>query len=83
MPASTHSDARADILPWAELMQFALGVLHMAPRDFWAMTPAELSAALGLRSPAAHPAALPTRQQLQNLMQRFPDHDATSADKKP
>ncbi|MDT7934208.1 MAG: phage tail assembly chaperone [Sphingomonadaceae bacterium] len=52
------------------LAGLAARVLGWRPAEFWAATPAELAAALGL--PAAHGPALDT-QGLRQLMERFPD----------
>lgn len=56
--------------PWEAAMRFGLGVLRLAPRQFWAMTPRELAAAwgavLGARSVLG-------RGELDGLMERFPD----------
>jgi uncharacterized phage protein (TIGR02216 family) len=54
-------------------MSFGLGVLRLSPREFWAMTPRELDAAIRglLGPPAASPT--PSRAGLDQLMQRFPD----------
>jgi uncharacterized phage protein (TIGR02216 family) len=52
-------------------MAFGLGVLRLAPRDFWSMTPRELfCAAEGVygKTPGA-----PSRAALGELMRRFPD----------
>ena len=51
-------------------MGFGLGVLRLAPSEFWAMTPRELSAAA--RGPAA-PAVTLARSGLDALIRRFPD----------
>lgn len=54
-------------------MAFGLGVLRLAPPQFWAMTPRELDAALrGLFGPPAR-ARTPTRTVLDTLMQAYPD----------
>jgi uncharacterized phage protein (TIGR02216 family) len=46
-------------------------VLRLSPRDFWAMTPRELAAAVrGLAPPAPSP---PSRAALADLMARYPD----------
>ncbi len=50
-------------------MRAGMGRLRLSPRDFWAMTPRELSAALGC---AARPDA-PSRPALEALMRAFPD----------
>lgn len=52
-------------------MAVGLGVLRLAPREFWAMTPRELAAAIdGLCGRAGGP--MP-RDALDALMRRFPD----------
>lgn len=58
--------------PWAEAMAIGLGVLRLPPREFWAMTPSELAAAIsGLTggTPVQHM----SRRRLDALMTRFPD----------
>jgi len=52
-------------------MRLGLGVLRLAPRDFWAMTPRELAAAATALAPP--PPAPPSRAALDALMRRFPD----------
>lgn len=44
--------------------------MRLSPRDFWAMTPRELAAALGLGIAAR---SAPGRADLAALMRRFPD----------
>jgi len=57
--------------PWAEAMQFGFGVLHLTSEAFWRMTPRELAHAIvAVRGHAALPMA---RDELDALMQRFPD----------
>ncbi|WP_407864236.1 rcc01693 family protein [Phyllobacterium phragmitis] len=51
-------------------MQAGLGHLRLSPQSFWAMTPRELAAALGLSSRMAQ---APSRQTLDALMRAFPD----------
>lgn len=52
-------------------MAFGLGVLRLAPEDFWSMTPRELQAAAeGVYGRAAGP---PSRATLDALMRDFPD----------
>lgn len=46
-----------------------LGVLRLAPRDFWASTPREIAAAFASREAAD----APDRADLDRLMQHFPD----------
>lgn len=49
-------------------MHLGLGVLRLAPKDFWATTPRELAAALDAeRQPPL------ARAALTELMNRFPD----------
>ncbi len=55
-------------------MAFGLGVLRLAPSEFWAMTLPELKAAAGLSAGA--PNAAPTVETLERLMRRFPDAPA-------
>jgi uncharacterized phage protein (TIGR02216 family) len=65
-------------LAWEALMQAGLGRLRMAPADFWAMTPRELQAALGVPSGGPGAAAL-DRAGMTALMARFPDDKEPSA----
>lgn len=51
-------------------MAAGLGAMRLSPRDFWAMTPRELAAALGLGSATR---IAPGRADLAALMRRFPD----------
>jgi uncharacterized phage protein (TIGR02216 family) len=53
-------------------MAVGLGVLRLSPAAFWSMTPREFAAAAGWMAPAA---ARPTRADLGQLMQRFPDSE--------
>jgi uncharacterized phage protein (TIGR02216 family) len=54
-------------------MTAGLGMLRLAPRDFWAMTPRELDAALrGAFGLMTLPPAM-TRHDLASLMTAFPD----------
>jgi uncharacterized phage protein (TIGR02216 family) len=61
--------------PWVEAIGFGLGVLRLPPREFWAMTPRELSlahgAVFGRRS-----GPLP-RAALETLMAAFPDMETS------
>lgn len=56
--------------PWAQAIGFGLGVLRLAPDDFWRMTPRELAYAIeavtGRRAPL-------DRDGFAKLMKRFPD----------
>ena len=61
--------------PFMRAMAFGLGVLRLAPRDFWSMTPRELlRAAEGVygRTDVA-----PSRAMLDTLITLFPDTERT------
>ncbi|MDE2444796.1 MAG: phage tail assembly chaperone [Alphaproteobacteria bacterium] len=53
--------------PWGRLMQLGLGHMRLAPSEFWRSTPREILAACG-----APPQPM-LRQNLDELMERFPD----------
>jgi uncharacterized phage protein (TIGR02216 family) len=53
------------------VIHVGLGLLRLSPRDFWAMTPIEFAAAVGLSRRAS--ALPPTRAELSQLMREFPD----------
>ena len=55
--------------PWARMMASGLGVLRLSPRDFWAATPREIWAAF----PRPMAATAPGRDDIKDLMNRFPD----------
>jgi len=59
------------VFPWREAMQLGFGVLRLSSKDFWGLTPRELSAAFEARSGAR--AGAPDRDRLGKLMERFPD----------
>ena len=58
--------------PWARAMEIGLGALRLAPRDFWAMTLPELSAAARGAGLGASDAPM-TRGRLAALAVEFPD----------
>ena len=61
----------ADGFPWRQMMAVGLGPLGLSSRDFWAMTPRELAAAVeGAFGTAGEP---PDRGTLETLMTRYPD----------
>lgn len=62
-----------------EAMQIGLGRLKLSPKDFWAMTPREFSAALRGAFPASE-AGL-SRGELEKLMTQFPDGDASKIER--
>ena len=59
-------------LDWAGLMRVGLHGLGLRPTEFWALTPAELAAILGIE--ASSPPM--NRQRLAELEARFPDRPA-------
>ncbi|HZT26081.1 MAG TPA: rcc01693 family protein [Pseudolabrys sp.] len=56
--------------PWKDAIGFGLGVLRLAPEQFWRMTPRELAYAIEAVQGAATPLG---RERLHELMQRYPD----------
>lgn len=54
-------------------MSTGLGLLGIPSRDFWAMTPRELAAAIGGRLGVAQSAQPIQLSDLHDLMHRFPD----------
>lgn len=66
-----------EAFPWKEAMEFGFGVLKLAPKDFWQMTPRELNAAIKARTPkVAEPV---TRDWLENAMKMQPDKKGDAA----
>jgi len=59
------------VFPWREAMQLGFGVLRFSSKEFWGLTPRELSAAFEARSGVLTGA--PDRDRLGKLMERFPD----------
>ncbi len=58
-------------------MAAGLGMLGLAPRHFWSMTPKELDAALRGRLGLSGVIEPPSSQELSELMGRFPDGEAS------
>jgi uncharacterized phage protein (TIGR02216 family) len=56
--------------PWHAVMHAGLCLLRLPARDFWAMTPREIQAALGGLRPRI---TVPGRPRLEDLMRAFPD----------
>lgn len=56
--------------PWKQAIGFGLGVLRLAPEQFWRMTPRELACAIETVRGAG--AAL-DRAGFDQLMKRYPD----------
>ncbi len=62
--------------PWRAAIGFGLGVLRLAPDDFWRMTPRELACAVAaVRGPG--PAPPLERAAFDELMRQFPDFKET------
>lgn len=60
-------------LNWDFLMRFGLGVLHLTPDHFWAMTPREFDAALKGHIGQFGSGAPMGAAELSALSARFPD----------
>ncbi len=61
--------------PWDNAIGFGLGVLRLAPDQFWAMTPRELNAAFVAFSKRRGVVLPPGRADLERLMDKFPDKE--------
>lgn len=59
------------------MIGFGLGVLRLAPADFWAMTPRELAAVIGHLAPVHRSAPL-RRDEFAALLNRYPDRERTT-----
>ena len=57
--------------PWREAMAIGFGVLRLSSREFWAMTPRELAAAIEGLAGSTH--APMDRTAFEDLARRFPD----------
>ncbi|MBB4004211.1 MAG: rcc01693 family protein [Aurantimonas endophytica] len=71
MSAAPAEGAAGAAFPWDAAMAAGLGHLRLSPRDFWAMTPRELAAALG--PVGAQTLQPPRRDELAALIRQFPD----------
>jgi uncharacterized phage protein (TIGR02216 family) len=58
---------------WDFLMRFGLGVLGLAPRDFWRMTPREFEAAIKGRTGQIDTSPGIGRSEMLRLSLQFPD----------
>jgi uncharacterized phage protein (TIGR02216 family) len=67
------TDARPPPFPWGAALHFGLGLLRLAPANFWTMTPCELMALSGGSRPAA---TATDRNSLEAMMARWPDTPA-------
>jgi len=56
--------------PWKQAIGFGLGVLKLAPEQFWRMTPRELAYAIEAVSGGRAPL---DRASFDHLMKRYPD----------
>ncbi|MEK1924205.1 MAG: rcc01693 family protein [Rhizobium giardinii] len=68
--AAGEGEHRPQPFPWGAAMHAGLCLLRLPAKDFWAMTPRELQAALGGLRPRA---TAPARAGLEALMGAFPD----------
>lgn len=59
--------------PWPAIMSVGLGVLSLSPRDLWSMSVVEFGCALSALYGSNTAAAPLTRNDLDALLQRFPD----------
>ncbi|WP_275938808.1 rcc01693 family protein [Methylocystis parvus] len=72
---AAHASSPRAPFPFSRAMAFGLGVLRLAPADFWTMTPRELQAAAeGVYGRLVGP---PTRAALDALMRAHPDGSHT------
>jgi uncharacterized phage protein (TIGR02216 family) len=69
------TDARPQPFPWGAALHFGLGLLRLAPQNFWMTTPRELMALSGARPHA--PAT--DRGALEAMMARWPDTPSKGA----
>jgi Conserved hypothetical phage protein (DUF2376). len=63
--------AQREPFPWQQAMGIAFAWLRLSPKDFWAMSPRELAAALSVFEPGEGQAL--QRRELEELMRLFPD----------
>jgi uncharacterized phage protein (TIGR02216 family) len=56
--------------PWKQAIGFGLGVLRLAPEQFWRMTPRELAYAIEAVTGRSAPL---DRDALKQMMARYPD----------
>ncbi|MEM7270531.1 MAG: rcc01693 family protein [Pseudomonadota bacterium] len=61
---------------WEMLMRFGLGVMGLAPDQFWAMTPREFDAAVKGRLGQLGGAAPMSRAGFEALAEKYPDKEA-------
>ncbi|MCC3244687.1 phage tail assembly chaperone [Methylocystis sp. WRRC1] len=68
---TAHAPSPRAPFPFSRAMAFGLGVLRLAPRDFWSMTPRELHRAM--EGVYGRGGGAPSRATLDELMREFPD----------
>lgn len=59
--------------PWDEALKFGFGTLKLSPKDFWGMTPRELSAAYEGAVGGTRRLLPPNRDDFEKLTAAFPD----------
>lgn len=64
-----------ETFPWRRMMAVGFGPLRRSSRDFWAMTPRELAAAV--EGVFGVPETPPDRTTFETLMKRYPDSGGT------
>lgn len=72
----TPAAGEARRFPWDELIGLGLGLLRLAPRDFWSATPREMAhvlRSLGIDGAGGPPG----RPSLDALMALYPDNKET------
>ncbi len=62
--------AKMQPFPWKQAIGFGLGVLRLAPEQFWRMTPRELAYAIETVTGRTAPL---NRDRLAQLMKSYPD----------
>ena len=65
----------AEKFPWETAMAFGFAVMRLSPREFWAMTPRELAAAMRAFGHGVH--SPPGKEDLARLMHSYPDRTET------
>lgn len=74
MMTGDDRDALMNPFPWKQAIGFGLGVLRLAPEQFWRMTPRELAYAIEAVSGRGVPL---DRAAFTDMMTRYPDGQRT------